>query len=214
MTGSYLKLYLGPMFSGKSTHLLSEINRYKYITDNILVINHILDKERHKEYETLNLKDGYIKTHDNKVFPAIMLNNLSEIYTNQIFSSKYLNADIVIIDEGQFYIDIYEFLKYELMCNNKTFIVGGLSGDTNMNPIGEIVKLVALADEIHKLTAYCIYCKTPIPASFTKRLESDNDNDNNKNKSNTLLSCTSVRQNIQVGSSEIYSPVCRKHYKN
>jgi thymidine kinase len=79
---SYLKLYIGPMFSGKSTHLLTEINKYKHITSNIIVINHILDKKRHLELEK---SDGYLKTHDNKIFPAIMLNNLSEIYINESF---------------------------------------------------------------------------------------------------------------------------------
>jgi thymidine kinase len=189
---SYLKLYIGPMFSGKSTHLLTEINKYKHITSNIIVINHILDKKRHLELEK---SDGYLKTHDNKIFPAIMLNNLSEIYINESFSSKYKTADIIIIDEGQFYPDIFEFLKYELkLQRKKTFIVAGLSGDSNMCPIGDILKLVPLADEIYKLTAYCIYCKDATLASFTMKESKD-------------------KTQITIGNAELYSPVCRKHHK-
>jgi thymidine kinase len=73
------------------------------------------------------------------------------------------------------------------------FIIAGLSGDYNMNPIGDIIKLVPVADEIIKLKALCVYCKNGTPASFTKK-EIDN------------------QKQILVGGSEIYSPVCRKHF--
>ena len=145
--GNYLKLIIGPMFSSKSSSLLSEINRYKYITDKILVINSVLDKERHSDMEINNQGLGFMKTHDSKTFPAIMLNNLEELKTNNFFNSKYNYADIIIIDEGQFYNDLHSFIKGELNgYNNKMFIVAGLSSDFNMEPIGDIIKLVPLAD--------------------------------------------------------------------
>ena len=51
---NYLKLIIGPMFSSKSSSLLAEINRYKYITDKILVINSILDKQRNADMDIKN----------------------------------------------------------------------------------------------------------------------------------------------------------------
>jgi thymidine kinase len=182
------------MFSGKSSNLMSEINRYKYITDKIFVINHILDKERHIDLKINDEGVGSIRTHDNKEFPAIMLNNLSELYTNEFFNQKYNTSEIIIIDEGQFYTDLYDFLKYEVNQCNKTFIVGGLSADSNMNSIGDITKLVPMADEIQLLKAYCIYCKDGTVASFTKKENNDN------------------TSQIVIGNSDIYSPVCRIHF--
>lgn len=188
---NYLKLYIGPMYASKTTSLICEINRYKYLTDKILVINSALDKARHGD--DLNS----IKTHDKETFPAIMLNNLTELESNYEYRMKYRDADIILIDEAQFYTDLYDFMQKNL--NNayqkKLFIVSGLSADSNMEPIGDIIKLIPLADEIIKLSAYCIFCKDGTPASFTKR----SNKIDNKNQ-------------ILVGASDIYSPVCRMHY--
>jgi len=188
---NYLKLYIGPMYASKTTSLICEINRYKYLTDKILVINSKLDKERHGE--DLNS----IKTHDKETFPAIMLNNLMELESNYEYKNIYKNADVILIDEAQFYNDLYTFIQQNL--NNayqkKLFIVSGLSSDSNMEPIGDIIKLIPLADEIIKLSAYCIFCKDGTPASFTKR--------NKKIENNNQ---------ILVGAHDIYYPVCRMHY--
>jgi thymidine kinase len=100
---------------------------------------------------------------------------------------------VVIIDEGQFYPDLYETLRNELQNTKKRFIVGGLSGDFNMRPIGQMIDLIPLADEIIKLEAYCVYCQNGNKASFTKRIIKDT-------------------QTIVIGKGDIYVPVCRQHH--
>lgn len=197
MPSSYLKVIMGPMFSSKSSSLLSEINRYKYITDKILVINSILDKERHSDIEINQQGLGMMKTHDNKTFPAIMLKNLEELHTNSFFNGKYNYAEIVIIDEAQFYPDLYDFLYKELHNLNyaKRFIVAGLSSDFNMSPIGDIIKIIPMADDIIKLSALCVYCKDGTPANFTK-----------------LIQNKVPDKNILVGAKESYLPCCRFHF--
>lgn len=181
----YLKLYIGCMFSGKSTSLLNEISKYKVLTDKIIVVNHVLDKKRQGN-------TGYLKTHSNKMCPAIMLNKLYELYGE--YKELYLDAEIVVIDEGQFFEDLYPFIKAELMKvgKRKIFIIGGLSGDYNMEPIGDIYRLIPLADEINKLNAYCVKCKDGTLASFTRRTISND-------------------QQILIGDSNVYIPVCRYH---
>lgn len=196
--GSYLKLILGPMFSSKSSNLLSEINRYKYITDKILVINSILDVERHTDINITKKGFGYIKTHDNKKYEALMLKSLIELKTNPFFNSKYNYADIILIDEGQFYNDLYVFLENELQQNNKKFIVAGLSSDYNMKPIGDIIKLIPIADDIIKLSALCIICKDGTPANFTKL--------------RNLTISTDETSQILVGGNDAYYPCCRYHH--
>jgi len=193
---NYLKVIIGPMFSSKSSTLINDINKYKFITDKIMVVNSILDKQRHSDMIIDKNGIGQLKTHDSKTFPAIMLKNLSELNTNKSYNKKYLNSSIVLIDEGQFYSDLYSFLKNEL-CKpgNKKFIVAGLSSNINQNPIGDIIKLIPLADDIIKLSAFCIYCKDETPGNFTKTLVPLNNNNQ-----------------IKVGAKEIYAPVCRKHF--
>lgn len=193
---NYLKVIMGPMFSGKSSTLINDINKYRFITDKMVVVNSILDKQRHSDMKIDENGIGQLKTHDSKTFPAIMLKNLSELNTNKFYNKKYLDSSIVLIDEGQFYSDLYSFLKDELAKpGNKKFIVAGLSSDIYQNPIGDIIKLIPLADDIIKLSAFCVYCKDATPGNFTKLLISSNSN-----------------SNIKVGAKEIYAPVCRKHF--
>lgn len=189
----YLKLIIGCMFSSKSSTLLSEINRYKHITDKILVINSILDKER------ISNEEDCIETHDHKRYPAIMVKRLNDIKTNTLYNNKYNYADIIVIDEAQFYDDLYDFMRTELFSktNKKLFLVAGLSGDYKMEQIGDVLKLIPMADSIQKLDAYCIYCKDGTIASFTSKL---------------IVSDNSDNKQIEVGKDNIYSPCCRDHY--
>jgi thymidine kinase len=190
----YLRLYIGCMYSGKSTALLNEITRYKVITSDILVINHRWDQHRHNQENAFN----FIRTHDGKEYPAVMLNSLCSIFdVDRIEQLKelYSLAKVVIIDEAQFFPDLFSFLHQQLK-EPKTFIVGGLSGDYNMEPIGHITRLVPLADEIIKLEAYCVYCReAPTRASFSKRLVATNGQ-------------------ILVGKEDMYAPVCRYHHSH
>lgn len=186
---SHLKLYIGCMYSGKSTSLLNEISKLRIIEDDILVVNSLLDKKRHKDL--LCSEREFIKTHDGKICDAVMVDSLNELYTK--YKDLYDKSKIVVIDEAQFYNDLYDFIELELNKSNKLFIVGGLSGDYSMKPIGDVIKLVPLADEIIKLNAYCVLCKNGTIASFTKR---------------TLAS----NEQIVVGKEDMYIPVCRFHH--
>ena len=203
---NYLKLYIGCMFSGKSTSLLNEISKYQIITDKIMVVNHVFDKKRRNQ-ETVKENDkeknvkgtakgidnrlGFLHTHSNKTHTAYMISELNELQDIQ----DYKTIEIVIIDEGQFFSDLYTFINKELkeQVNPKIFIVGGLSGDYNMSTLGEITKLIPLADEIIKLNAYCVKCNDGTIASFTKRIVTSSDQ-------------------ILIGASDAYIPVCRYHH--
>ncbi|CAK0773808.1 Thymidine kinase [Gammaproteobacteria bacterium] len=194
----YLKLYIGCMFSGKSTSLLNEIQRYSKITDKILIINHEFDRDRWDNDLTVHEHGiGILQTHDGKECSAIILNELKELNNNTYYAEKYASAELIFIDEAQFYPDLFYFLRTELhdrnVNNKRKFIVSGLSGDFLMNPIGDVLKLIPMADEIIKLDAYCVDCKDGTIASFTKRLSDD-------------------KTTVLVGNDTMYKPVCRKHY--
>ena len=64
----FLHIIIGPMFSGKSTKLINEINTLKCIK-NILIINS--NKDTKVQY-------NFIKTHNNIQYNAIKLNDLDE----------------------------------------------------------------------------------------------------------------------------------------
>lgn len=180
------------MFSGKSTSLLNEISKFNIFSKNILVLNHSYDYKRTNDISC-------IMSHDNKQFKAFMINKLETILLDPLINDIYQNSDIVIIDECQFFPDLFFFIQTQLNILhkfNKIFIVAGLSGDSNLQPIGDLIKLIPLADEIIKLNAYCIKCKDGTIASFSKRINSCQDSQ------------------ILIGKNDIYIPVCRFHYYN
>ena len=192
----YLRLYLGCMYSGKSTALLNEISRYSVLTKDILVVNHTLDQQRQQNTNDFDVTNTFLlQTHDNRSYPAVKLCTLEELVKQSDLWELYRTAKVVVIDEAQFFPDLLSFMRENLV-QPKTFIVGGLSGDFNMNPIGEIISLVPLADEVIKLDAYCVYChESPTRASFSKRLVASD-------------------QQILVGKKDVYLPVCRYHHLN
>jgi len=182
------------MYSGKTTSLLNEKSRYETITKNVLMVNHKLDTKRHPDITISPEGYGEIRTHSNRfVDGVLMVNKLSEIL--DLHYSAYIGADVIIIDEAQFFDDLFVFLKSEMekMTSAKIFIIGGLSGDFKMQPIGQILQVIPLADEVIKLNAYCSICKDGTKASFTKRLIND-------------------REQILIGKNDIYTPVCRRHF--
>jgi len=98
----------------------------------------------------------------------------SEVDTIIVNSSReilrHIDKETVMvgIDEAQFLdsklIEVVAILRGRL-----TVAIAGLDRDFRGLPFGPIGGLLAMADEVHRLTALCSYCKTN-PASFSQRL--------------------------------------------
>ena len=174
-----LELILGPMFSGKTTTLISYYERFKHTNQNIMVVNHSSDKRYH---------DSYMTTHSGQHIPSVNVMYLSSIFEIEDFQL----ADIILINEGQFFEDLFDVVCKCVDVYNKKVYVCGLDGDFKRNPIGDILRLIPHADNIVKLRAICIECREK-DAIFTKKL------------SNTS-------SQIEVGGAELYRPVCRNCY--
>ena len=173
-----IEVILGCMYSGKSTELIRRINRYESIGKNILLINHT------KDIRT----DNNVSTHSNQKKNAKKTEFLSDL----IHSLEFIKADVIGIDEAQFFTDLYDFItKIEKF--NKIVIVAGLDGDYQRKPIGQILDIIPLSDSVIKLTALDMETKDGSLAIFTKRLVNSN-------------------QQILVGSTDEYMAVSRKNY--
>ena len=182
-----LELIIGNMFSGKSSELIRRINREKSINKKILVINYISDNR----YDS-----NSVVTHDNLKVNCLKLEKL-EIDENIINS-----YDSFFIDEGQFFINLYDFVKNLVDYHKKHVVVSGLDGDFNRNLFGDIIKLIPICDSVDKLTAYCNKCNNGTLAPFTKKYNLD--------KTSNLIDKTSNL--IDIGGIDKYIPVCRLHY--
>ena len=178
MTSTRIEIILGCMFSGKSTELLRRIGRYESIGKNVLLVNHTNDIRT----------DNSVETHNNLKHTAIKLTRLTEIWSLPDFK-KY---DVIGIDEAQFFSDLYDFV-HNIEHFNKTIIVAGLDGDYKRQPMGQILKLIPLCDEVIKLTAMDMKDKDGTPAIFTKRIVGN-------------------REQILIGGADSYIAVSRKNY--
>jgi thymidine kinase len=152
---SKLELYIGPMFSGKTTELIRQIRLLKIINKKILIVKPIIDNR----YD-----ENKIVSHNMDGENCIIVNKLNEISNDTI----KLN-DVIIIDEGHFFDDLKENISYWLNNNNIHIIIGGLDGDYKMNKIGQILELIPIADKCIKLNSICLLCNDGTKAPFTLR---------------------------------------------
>ena len=176
-----ITLIIGCMFSGKSTEIMRLIKRYKILKKQILIINHVTDQR----YATSS-----ISTHDQQQIECEMAASLMPIKQTE----KYRESQVIVIEEAQFFTDLFNFATNAADLDDKTVIVAGLSGDFNRNPFGDIQRLIPHAENITKLSALCVKCGDGILAHFSKRIDANN-------KDQTL-----------VGTASEYIAVCRKHF--
>ena len=118
-----IEIILGCMYSGKSTELLRRTNRYQAIGKNILLINH-----------TNDIRTGdSVKTHRNETENALKITNLMDIFITPNQRTAVFKADVIGIDEAQFFGDLHEFVL-AMEQYGKTVIISGLDGDSDRRP--------------------------------------------------------------------------------
>ena len=192
----YLEIILGPMFSGKTSRLVEIFKQCKFCNMSVAVINHCIDNR----YD-----DELLSTHDKIMIPCIKTERLFDIWTDSIDMEdnvaviprikdkfKVATSDVILINEGQFFPDLEEFVKC-LLSENKQVYICGLDGDFERKKFGQILDLIPLCDKVHKLSSLCSLCKNGTKGIFSMRL-------------------TSEKEQTVVGS-ENYIPVCRTCYE-
>ena len=183
-----LEIITGPMFAGKSSALLSRIRRSKAIGKSVMVITSSLDKRYSVE--------AALVSHDKESVAAFATSELmSCLQEDDLQLGKLLEADLVIIEEAQFFPDLRKFVELVLALK-KNIVVCGLDGDVAAKPFGQVLECIPLADSVVKMTALCEMCGDGTPAIFT----------------GLRSSATLTTGVIHVGASETYIPLCRKHY--
>lgn len=191
---AYLELIVGPMYAGKTSKIVDIYKQCQFCNIPVAVINHSLDTR----YD-----NNLLSTHDKIMIPCIKTNKLKEIYNykksnyiqdceNFSLKVKIDEADVILINEGQFFEDLYECVEHMLK-NGKKVFVAGLDGDFERKKFGSMLELIPLCDKITKITSLCGICKNGTPAIFSKRITNE--------KMQTLIG------------SDNYIPVCRNCYE-
>lgn len=177
----YVGLCFGPMFAGKSTYLQTKYRQFsKNVNNRILVVKPLFDK-RYEEHS--------ICTHTGQKIPAIGMDDLSSI--------DYSKWDVILIDEAQWFNDLYSFI-YNGFVNTYNIenikslrvYIAGLSGDKNQKKFGEVLDIIPMCSEIISLTSPCDVCGEM--GSFTK------------------CKIISDKRDL-IGAEDLYYTVCNKH---
>lgn len=178
----YLGLYVGPMYSGKTSKLQELYKQYKFCSIPTMVINYAAD--------TRYSSDNVMCTHDRYEVPCVMCTTLTDALPHT--SKEFLDTKVFLINEGQFFPDIVEWVEKAISSeHNKSVYVCGLDGDFKRKKFGNWLDLIPLCDSIEKFRSICVDCKQR-SALFSHRL-------------------TEEQQQTLIGS-DCYIPLCRQCY--
>ncbi len=163
------------MFSGKTEELIRRIRRAQIARQKVIIFKPRIDSRFSKDH---------IVSHSEQSFISTLVDDASEI------PALAADAQVIGIDEGQFFKENLVSICEELADAGKRVIVVGLDQDFRGRPFEPMPQLLAVAEYITKTLAICVVCGNP--ADRTQR------------KSRTSI------ERIAVGAADLYEARCRK----
>ena len=143
----------GCMFSGKTGRLIELLEAERERGRRVVACKHQLDAR----YDATRLA-----THDGRSLTAVAAADATQVLV------RAAGADVVGIDEAQFFGRPLVAVCQTLARAGKTVIVAGIDHDTWGQPFPPLPELKALADEVEQRYAPCADCGAP--AEFHQRM--------------------------------------------
>lgn len=173
----WIEVICGSMFSGKTEELIRRVRRAQIAKMDTIIFKPRVDDRFSTEH---------VVSHNQNQLTSKMVENSQEIL------KQAGKAEVVAIDEAQFFdIDILDVCK-TLAKQKKRVIVAGLDTDYRGAPFGPMPELMCEADYVDKLRAICVECGNP--ATYTQRTSKD-------------------KQRVVIGETDIYEARCRNCYE-
>lgn len=149
-----LHLYLGPMYAGKTSQLIRNIDQDTIVLD---------------FSEENGCHMGHLFSHDKQKSSCIKTNRLCNLFiTTDIYMiESFRNAKKILINEAQFFPDLLQFVKLIENYSVKVEIYG-LDGDFERKTFGQISDVIPLCDSVVKLKGKCYFCNEL--SIFSKRI--------------------------------------------
>jgi thymidine kinase len=173
----WIEVIAGCMFSGKTEELIRRIRRAQIAKQNVAIFKPRIDNR---------YSSDHIVSHSE----AKLLSTSVERSTEILALAK--DAQVVGIDEGQFFdMEIVEVAE-RLANEGKRVIIAGLDQDFRGKPFEPIPQLLAIAEYITKTLAICVVCGNP--ADRTQRI-------------------TQASERVLVGAKDAYEARCRRCFE-
>jgi len=176
-----LTVITGPMFSNKSGELLRLATVHRIAGRRVGLFKHSLD-DRYDGAQS-------ISTHGGLSMAAEPVSSSLQV------ALMVAGVDVVAIDEAQFFDDGLARVAAKLLEDGITVFVAGLDRNFKGEPFGPMADLMALADDVMKLRAVCMKCRS-LEGTMTQRLI-----DGRPASRNSPI--------IQIGAAEAYEARCR-----
>ncbi|UCF64692.1 MAG: thymidine kinase [bacterium] len=173
----WIEVICGSMFSGKSEELIRRLRRASIARQKVAVFKPRID---------VRFSDDHIVSHSELKLASRVVENAWDIL------EQSLEAQVVGIDEAQFFDRDLLVVCQKLANMGKRVIVAGLDQDYRGEPFEPIPQLLAVAEYITKTHAICVVCGNP--ANYTQR-----------KIQNT--------ERVIVGASDIYEARCRNCFE-
>lgn len=155
VSGGWIEVVAGVMFSGKSEELMRRVRRATIARKRVQVFKSHLDDR----YAGL----WAVSSHDRRTVEAVPVDSSA-----QIMLRLDPMAQVVAIDEAQFLDEGILHVASSLADRGRRVILAGLDTDFRGEPFGVMPQLMAIAEVVDKLHAICVMCGSP--ASRTQRL--------------------------------------------
>lgn len=152
-TSGWVHVICGCMFCGKTDEMLRLLRRFSIAGRRVVLIKPRLDTRT---------EEVRVVSRSGAEHHALSVDHSAEI------EAIAADADIVAIEEGQFFDTALPDVVERLAEAGKQVLVTGLDRDFRGIPFGPMPRLMALADQVTKLTAICVRCGEP--ATRTQRL--------------------------------------------
>ncbi len=176
-TTGWIEVIAGCMFSGKTEELIRRLRRAQIARQHVEIFKPRIDTR---------FSHDHIVSHSDLKIPSTVVQDAPEIL------ALARDAQVVGIDEGQFFdmrlIDVVDQLANE----GKRVIVAGLDQDYRGKPFEPIPQLLAVAEYITKTLAICMVCGNP--ADRTQRI-------------------TQSSERVLVGAKDAYEARCRRCFQ-
>lgn len=173
----WIEVICGSMFSGKTEELIRRVRRAQFAKQLIEIYKPATDTRYH---------ESDVVSHDENSLSAAAVDSSVNILL------LYKGAEVVAIDEAQFFDHELPRVCDELAAKGVRVIVAGLDMDYRGNPFGPVPNLMAKAEFVTKVHAICAVCGDV--ALYSYRIKPD-------------------AQQVLLGEKDSYEPRCRKHFE-
>ena len=176
-----IEVIVGPMFSGKSEELIRRLKRARIARQRVACYKPDIDLRYHRTS---------IASHSDQTHEACTVTSVEHL--KAALFPQLNDIDVIGIDEVQFLDADIIPLIVDLVHLGKRIILAGLDTTFNAEPFGPVPALMAIADEVAKLSAVCMVCGQP--AIHTQRLGQS-------------------QELVVVGAAGLYEARCRTHFE-